>query len=1528
MSFSLLMFHSSAQAQMIPAADGTGTVVTPVLPAGGTVGPTRFDITGGQMSRDRANLFHSFQQFGLSEGQIANFVSNPGIQNILARIVGGQYSLINGTIQVLGGNSNLFLINPAGIVFGPQASVNVPGSFTAVTATGIEFGDRWFSAIAPNDYAALVGTPSGFYFGNAQPGSIVNAGQLQAGQNLTLLAGTVLSSGTLVASGGQVTIATVPGDRFVRLSSAGQLLNLEIGAKESLSNLRPQLPTPLALPELLTGSGMSNAAGVVVNQDGTVQLIGSGLEVKAGDVALSHLNTYTHNNPNVHLQAQEAGLFAAHHLTLAGSQLDTAGNLTLQAADTVRVRDSVTHPFLARAGGNLSIQGDRSIDILALNPVPGGNAPFQSAGNLTLISNGTISGDSHFAAGGSFSIRNLSGGPGNFFSEFDPIISSDGNVSFGDYTGASLKVEAKGSIVGGDITITGPDTTLTGTDPDLPTLTSESAVILRAGVTNLAHAPNVPLQPSNSQTLFSPATNLPSNSITVGSISANGSVVLSAPGNITSSAIDAGKIAIASSSGAIIAVDSLQASDTIALTAAHNILTTDLVTTGSNSGNISLSSRGGDIQTGAIAATGEIRLDAAGNLTIQNLTGETLKATSTGTLTAEKVEVSGTVSLETGGNLKMEDAKGIDLSITSRNGGITANQIEATGNLTLKAATQLSLGDITASTLEVTSQQNAIASGNIRVTGNATFTAADNLLTGNLQTAGLTATSRNGTVALRGVTASGTVTLQAAGNLTVGQIEAKNLSASSSKGEVNLEKLSATGPIALQAAGDLNIGNLTATSLEAVSNTGSVSTGTLNTQGNVTITAGQQITLGKVSATANNPAVTLQADNDITVESINAAGGTVVIATPRFFRATGTFTNPNGIATSLSTVGEAGGGPITIRHGGGNTNPVTPFVVGDATTNGTAGAIASSASNVIRPRQSFPASYTQGDISIVTAGQATPTPTPTPTPRPTPTPAPRPTPTPAPRPTLTPTPRPTLTPTPTPTPTVIQSPPAIETETPVVTPASSEIPRPTPTPVVVVPSPLLSPPPLLNPAPPVPTLEEQTRLLRDLQGQSDAVRPLPSENAGLRTIANPTLYEPVLQSTFRTTISNSLDSGNLQQAISLLDKSFTQEFREYFNQTFSLTAPSVEEIQKTLKIIEERTGTKPSLIYVFSRDEQLDLALITASGPVVHESITDAKREVLLKVVNQFREDITSPRNRNTTTYLQPAQQLYRWMIAPLEATLKARGIDTIAFTMDRGLRSLPIAALHDGQQFLVEKYNLGLIPSLNLTDTRYADVRRATVLAMGASEFRDASPLPAVPIEIQTITREWGGAGFLNQSFTLSNLKQQRQAKPFGIIHLATHGEFKAGTPSDSFIELWDQKLRLNQLRQLQWNEPQVELLVLSACKTAVGDEQAELGFGGLAVQAGVKTALASLWYVSDEGTLALMAEFYHALKTVPIKSAALRQAQIAMLRGQVRLQDGQLRGTPVGAIQLPPSLRREGESVLSHPYYWAAFVMIGSPW
>ncbi|MBE9187645.1 CHAT domain-containing protein, partial [Microcoleus sp. LEGE 07076] len=457
-------------------------------------------------------------------------------------------------------------------------------------------------------------------------------------------------------------------------------------------------------------------------------------------------------------------------------------------------------------------------------------------------------------------------------------------------------------------------------------------------------------------------------------------------------------------------------------------------------------------------------------------------------------------------------------------------------------------------------------------------------------------------------------------------------------------------------------------------------------------------------------------------------------------------------------------------------------------------------------------------------------------------------------------------------------------------------------------------------------LQEQNQISNSLQQRNS---PAPSPNIGA-----------------------SLVTTNLSTVIFPVEERFTSDFVDYLNLPSTNAIATLEDTQNTLGRVQKATGIKPALVYMsfvpkgsrvarpynsspllrveqqIQGSDELELMVITPEGVPVRKRISGTSRAQVMEAVRKFRSELTNPVKRNTKTYLPLAQQLYQWMVAPLEAELQAKGIQNLSFISDMGLRSIPMAALHDGKGFLIERYSVGSMPSLSLTDTTPANFKNTQVLAMGASQFPEMSPLPAVEIEISTITpQEWPGKSFLNQAFTLANLKSQRQQHPFGMIHLATHAEFRSGDPSQSFIQLWDTKLRLDQLRQMGWYSPQVEMLVLSACRTAVGDRQAELGFGGLAVQAGVKSAMATLWYVSDEGSLALMADFYGQLKTAPIKAEALRQAQLAMLRENVRIEGGMLH-TSVGNVPLPSELANTETRNFSHPYYWSAFRMIGNPW
>ena len=417
-----------------------------------------------------------------------------------------------------------------------------------------------------------------------------------------------------------------------------------------------------------------------------------------------------------------------------------------------------------------------------------------------------------------------------------------------------------------------------------------------------------------------------------------------------------------------------------------------------------------------------------------------------------------------------------------------------------------------------------------------------------------------------------------------------------------------------------------------------------------------------------------------------------------------------------------------------------------------------------------------------------------------------------------------------------------------------------------------------------------------------------------------------------------LGRNNARNALTDIEVARNQEFSTYFGRDLGAQELTPPQIKQLLTDVQTQTGNQSVIIYVkapkllpiqaASKSSPLELLVFTASGEPVSLTIPDVSREELFHTIGKFRSTLVTSARRGSKSYLRSAQQLYQWLVKPIEDELGSDAIDTVLFSMDSGLRSVPIAALHDGEQFLIEKYSVGMMPSLGLVDTQYQSIDDVQVLAMGASDFQVLQSLPAVPLEIETISQLWSGQGFLNEMFTRANLIRQQLQTPFQIIHLATHAEFKPGAADKSYIQLWDDQLTLDDIHRLGWDSPAVDLLVLSACRTAVGNAEAELGFAGLAVASGVRSAMASLWAVNDVGTLALMGEFYRQLKETRIKSDGLRMAQLAMLRGDTRIETGGLVGGDGGRTGLPPELSGLEEFDFSHPFYWSGFTMIGSPW
>ncbi len=497
--------------------------------------------------------------------------------------------------------------------------------------------------------------------------------------------------------------------------------------------------------------------------------------------------------------------------------------------------------------------------------------------------------------------------------------------------------------------------------------------------------------------------------------------------------------------------------------------------------------------------------------------------------------------------------------------------------------------------------------------------------------------------------------------------------------------------------------------------------------------------------------------------------------------------------------------------------------------------------------------------------------------------------------------------------------PIVVGEPPAPEPAPFQVPSPSPAPSPPVPLPS----PVPSPSPPSPLVIEPPRQLTAQQEQ---------------TVSRELIAPPVQR----------IDAIRENDFLQSLEASMSGDFAEFLNLSGS-NPISLEAVREVLEEVRLSTGTRTAITYVFFSkgetqeitqnpqarsaversslfprpDDVLEIVVLTERGRPIRQR-TNVTRRQFMEVAQQFRGGVLNYRS-SSREFLILAQQLHRWLITPISPQLEADQINNLSFILDEGLRSLPLAALHDGQSFIIEKYSIGLIPSLSLTDLRYRDIRNAQLLAMGADTFADNLPLPGVGVEPSQISQLWGGQYFLNQDFTLDKLRQQHQQRGTRIIHLATHGFF-AGA-DESYIQLWNSRLRLNQLDQLGFSDPKVDLLVLSACQTALGDRNAELGFAGLAIQAGVATAFASLWEVSDEATLAMMVEFYDQLRRTPIKAEAARQAQLAMLRRQVALRGGRL---VIGdrSFEVTPEIAKLGNRVFSHPFFWSAFTLVGSPW
>lgn len=378
---------------------------------------------------------------------------------------------------------------------------------------------------------------------------------------------------------------------------------------------------------------------------------------------------------------------------------------------------------------------------------------------------------------------------------------------------------------------------------------------------------------------------------------------------------------------------------------------------------------------------------------------------------------------------------------------------------------------------------------------------------------------------------------------------------------------------------------------------------------------------------------------------------------------------------------------------------------------------------------------------------------------------------------------------------------------------------------------------------------------------------------------------------------------NLRQARLVMESLQLAELDNFFRSA-CLTA------KQELDPVIDKKDQQAAVLYPIILPDRLDVILKLPNQDLRHYKtvIAEDKVERVVEDLREYLRDVT-----RTAQVKQLSQEIYDWLIRPAEAELSKSGIKTLVFVLDGTLRNLPMSVLYDKQQqkYLVEKYAIAVAPGLQLLDPKPLQKVRLNTLTAGVAaersiENRKFPSLENVPRELQEIKSEVPSSQeLLNQQFTETNLQNQLGSASFSVVHLATHGEFSSD-PEKTFIVTWDELLKVKEFDKLlrvsdtgqsnNSNTNNIQLLVLSACKTAVGDKRAALGLAGVAVRAGARSTVATLWSVDDESTANLMSKFYQELKAGVNKAEALQHAQLAVFAQQ------------------------------KNPYFWAPFVLVGN--
>ena len=368
--------------------------------------------------------------------------------------------------------------------------------------------------------------------------------------------------------------------------------------------------------------------------------------------------------------------------------------------------------------------------------------------------------------------------------------------------------------------------------------------------------------------------------------------------------------------------------------------------------------------------------------------------------------------------------------------------------------------------------------------------------------------------------------------------------------------------------------------------------------------------------------------------------------------------------------------------------------------------------------------------------------------------------------------------------------------------------------------------------------------------------------------------------------------ARLQQAREVIESLQVAELNNFFQSAC---------IEGQTVALEDVDQTNAAVVYPIILNNRLEV-IVSLPDRSLQQHTVQVSRDRVESTLDELRQTLTRP--FVTERSKQLSEEVYGWLIRPVEADLRESNVSTLVFVLDGSLRSVPMSALYSGERYLIEDYSVALTPGLQLIAPRPLQQQGVETIAGGLTEARGGfSALENVAQELEKVKATVPSRVLLNQEFTGEGLRSQVEALPYPVIHLATHGQFSSRA-EETFILTWDKRLDVNEISAIlqigsQIRQAPIELLILSACETASGDERAALGLAGVAVRAGARSTMASLWNLDDESGAKLVGHLYDELtKTDVSKAEALRQAQLALLND--------------------PDYRA--------PFFWSAFVLLGN--